>query len=712
MTENRDYLYNLLPAIYHQRDLERGEPLRGLMAVMEEVMRSLESDIDDLYENWFIETCEDWIVSYIGDLMGVTVLQPITPDSFNQRAFVANTMAYRRRKGTLFVVEQLAKDATGWPARAVEFFQRLITTQNLNHLRLSSPLTPDLRDPRGLELLDGPFDTAPHIVSLGGGSDGDYNIKNVGLFFWVCRSYSVVRATARHHKNGLFWFSPLGIDMPLFNRPRPEREITHLAEEVNVPGRLRKWALYWDLENYRRSIDCDEPSSLYFSEEGSVFEIILDGESDPIPPENILICDLDGNEDADWALPTSNEGEYRAAVDPERGRLAILDESVQGQKETAPKVQVSYCYGFSADIGGGPYDRRDSIRRWLNSPEWSGNLDRLKILVVSQDKTSLEEAIESWNSYAAENRRAAGLIIISDSGSYDAPSINIPAGCKLAIVGSDLVKSDGGAFSADLLDTGSYRPHIRGRISVNREEGEEDSTRSNELVLDGLLIEGNVQVGDLESLRLSHSTIVPERGGLFIQGEKNIMSADIFRTICGTISSKNKFLNLEICDSIIDGLGGTGISADDANIRIETSTVLGTTRVLSLEAENTIFIGNVTAKRGQTGCVRFSYLPLGSQTPRRYRCQPEMALKEADDPCVERAVLKKVMPIFTSKRYGHPGYGRLSTATPEEIRSGAEEGLEMGVFNILKQSHRDGNLQSCMDEYLPLGLELKIRRID
>lgn len=37
------------------------------------------------------------------------------------RAWVANTLAYRRRKGTALVLEQLARDVTGWPATAVEF---------------------------------------------------------------------------------------------------------------------------------------------------------------------------------------------------------------------------------------------------------------------------------------------------------------------------------------------------------------------------------------------------------------------------------------------------------------------------------------------------------------------------------------------------------------------------------------------------------------
>ena len=35
-----------------------------------EQVNVVEEDIAQLYENWFIETCEDWVVPYIGDLIG------------------------------------------------------------------------------------------------------------------------------------------------------------------------------------------------------------------------------------------------------------------------------------------------------------------------------------------------------------------------------------------------------------------------------------------------------------------------------------------------------------------------------------------------------------------------------------------------------------------------------------------------------------------
>src|SRR5919206_3571202 len=63
-------LYELLPVFYRMRDVERGEPLRALLQVIAEQVNVVEDDIARLYDNWFIETCQDWVVPYIADLIG------------------------------------------------------------------------------------------------------------------------------------------------------------------------------------------------------------------------------------------------------------------------------------------------------------------------------------------------------------------------------------------------------------------------------------------------------------------------------------------------------------------------------------------------------------------------------------------------------------------------------------------------------------------
>jgi hypothetical protein len=130
VNKDPDRLYKLLPTVYRQRDAEQGFPLQALLRVIDEQVVVVETDIAQLYENWFIETCQDWVVPYIADLIGYQVLHDAgEPDGattseeqlrnkiLEPRRDVANTIRDRRRKGTLSLLEQLANDVAGWPAR-------------------------------------------------------------------------------------------------------------------------------------------------------------------------------------------------------------------------------------------------------------------------------------------------------------------------------------------------------------------------------------------------------------------------------------------------------------------------------------------------------------------------------------------------------------------------------------------------------------------
>ena len=163
MSDGTTRLYELLPAVYRQRDAEQGGVLRALLATIEGELRLVERDIAGLYDNWFVETCEEWVVPYIGDLLNVRGLLPVREGgALGQRAAVANTLAYRRRKGTAAVLEQLARDVTGWPAAAVEFFERLATTQHTNHVRPGAGGTLAVRALDPLDRLGCPFGPAAH----------------------------------------------------------------------------------------------------------------------------------------------------------------------------------------------------------------------------------------------------------------------------------------------------------------------------------------------------------------------------------------------------------------------------------------------------------------------------------------------------------------------------------------------------------------------
>ncbi len=105
-------------------------------------------------------------------------------------------------------------------------------------------------------------------------------------------------------------------------------------------------------------------------------------------------------------------------------------------------------------------------------------------------------------------------------------------------------------------------------------------------------------------------------------------------------------------------------------------------------------VGEVCVARRQMGCVRFSWVLPGSRVPAAFHCEPALS----GDP-------DRVIPRFTSTRYGTPGYAQLAPWCPDEIRRGAEDGSEMGAFHDLFQPQREDNLRSRLDEYTPAGTD-------
>jgi hypothetical protein len=51
---------------------------------------------------------------------------------------------------------------------------------------------------------------------------------------------------------------------------------------------------------------------------------------------------------------------------------------------------------------------------------------------------------------------------------------------------------------------------------------------------------------------------------------------------------------------------------------------------------------------------------------------------------------------------------QLATACAAELRTGAEDGSEMGVFSHLRQPQREANVRVSLNEYLRFGLEAGI----
>lgn len=728
-----EMLYHLLPAVYRNRDAELGEPLRALLAVLEAERQVLEEDIDHLYENWFIETCDEWVVPYIGNLLGIPGLHAGSADTFSLRAFVANTVAYRRRKGTASGLEQLARDVTGWNARVVEYFRRLSTTQCVNHIRPDNKANVSLFDPEPLDLLGTPFDELPRTAQVGSiaGRRGKHNINNVGVFPWRLGSYVMEKGTPRpvsDQPHGPYTFNPLGCDMPLFNRPQTEAKITHLAEEINVPGRLRRLPLFRELENRRKALENGKrPTEVYFGTQ-PVMEIYLDDHDEPIPPEEIVISNLSDWDTSGWEPPACEEHTHyggedyktRVAVDPELGRLATL-----AGIDPPDRVRVSYAYGFSGDIGGGPYDRLDTLLRTTNSESLG---------TVSLD---LLENGDTGESFCWDNE----VIEIIDSGIYtlgpDALTVSLTSDQDLVIQARNGCRP--------LLRFVNSDSQIPSLMVTDSSPMNVDASRANaSLTLNGLLIEGGIHIESscLKQLNIVHCTLIPGRkldhegkpvypdgASLIVNAGNPNLEVHIDHSIMGPLALPAKMKSLSVRDSIIDApdssipaIGPAGQGTGDQEqfgprTTLERATVFGAVCIRELElASEVIFDGLVMVERRQMGCVRFSYVPPDSQVPRKFHSQPDLAVEqlaaggsqEAVPSWRIRHILGTIRPTFTSRRYGHPGYCQLSLTCPIQIRTGAENGSEMGVFHYLMQPQREANLRTSLDEYLRFGLEAGI----
>lgn len=740
MNNQADRLYNLLPAIYRQRDAEQGFPLQALLQVVAEQVNLMEGDITQLYENWFIETCQDWVVPYIGDLIGYRpVHEAGEPEDVNTvqgqlrnkilipRREVANTIRYRRRKGTLALLEQLANDVAGWPARAVEFYRLLGWTQAVNHVRLDYGRTVDLRHGHALNLIDSPFEEVAHTVDVrrinSHHSQGRHNIPHVGLFVWRLKSYPASNTPAyclEEVSPRCYTFSVLGNDTPLYNRPQPEPEPTHIADVLNLPTPIQRRAFEEEIVvDYH--VERTQASADYYGVEKSMAIWAPDwpkkGAPQPIPREMIVPADL-----SDWYYRTPRNS---ISVDPELGRIIFPSQQLPKQG-----VWVSYQYGFSADMGGGEYERP------LSQPAHYQLYQ-----VGSRGKfATINEAIDQWRAdqEAAEEeggKLLTAVIEITDSSAYTEP-------LNIVLNENEYLQIRATNFTRPIIRLLDYMAERPDSFTVSGAVG-------SRFVLDGLLITGrsvklqgpetdpeepeSTTEEDVCQMVIRHCTLVPgwtlqndcepkrpSEPSLELSNTKARISIE--HTILGSIQVVADQVNrdpmtLHISDSILDATGSVcdsptclALSSSDwtlahAVLTIERSTVFGHIHTHAIElAENCIFMGLVKVARRQLGCMRFCYVTPVSRTPRRYNCQPDLVEQTAVTEAEKEQERLRVRPQFNSQRYSTPTYAQLALTCAPEITRGADDESEMGAFHNLYQPQRAANLAARLEEYTPAGM--------
>lgn len=349
-----DKLWALLPAGYRAQDSDSfgaNGPLREIVNRIGAQAAVLRRSIDRMWDDQSIETCDDWLIPYIGALLDVNLVSGL--DARGQRLDVAKTIYYRRRKGTVAILEEIATNITGWDAKVVEFFRRLGRTRHgldppigtaagdpgVAELQLAEGLVgrlthtgiggfADLRNVYGATKAHTAFDEFFHTADLrrGRGRFGWYGIPKLGVFLWRLLSLPVGPVTPVPVLGcpGWFTFDPTGRDVPLFGQARPSNAFGNnwvSPGEAQLPTPISQTLLDNDL--------AITPSILY--------------------PASLSVAQFLASPPEINVVPASD-----VTLRPERGCFRHN----AGSPPLPGDIVASYCYGFPSEIGAGPYDRR------------------------------------------------------------------------------------------------------------------------------------------------------------------------------------------------------------------------------------------------------------------------------------------------------------------------------------------------------------------
>lgn len=654
-----ELLMSLLPAYLRVRDEEVGirirnehpdvrgrsaaefGPLRSLLAAIAEEMARVDDSIDALYDDMFIETCADWVVPYLGELVGARLPPTALAARLDVRSLVAETVALRRRKGTILGLERVVNAALHpWTALATESFRGLARTQRLDHPSTGTG-SYDIRSPLAGEDAHGPFAQAAHSVDVRTAADGGVdNIPIVPIWLWRLaaarrRRSRPVRVSVRR-----FRFDPLDRDIALWRRPvalLPEERVQrhHVAEPWTRHRAARE--LQWEVD----------------------IDIEIGPDSTSIPPvdgmgdELVRICDLSDrpgmpgrwNHDADGPV---------TRIDPVLGRFVLGTIMDPGDG-----IRVTYHVGSPRLFGGGDIER--------------AGIERVPTLSVSAGSTLADRLVD----IAAYPH--GGTVRIDDSLDHELPpQISVPDGAVMVIRAAN-----------------GEQPMLRHPDAVEIRLGVGAT-----LVLDGVWVAAAaltvVTSTNFEAagLHIVDSTIGPLCTTIIASPA---IAVAVDRSVIGPVRlDRDAALDLQgsvVVGAALQAMAVGGVAGTPGG-RMDTraSTILGQVHLNEIGLISDTIIAarpadgpSVHIARRQVGCVRHSAVPPDAVTPRRYRCTSDA-------------------PVFVSTDHADAHFGVLDARTPTTISAGAADGSEMGVFGVWQSPARRALLDDRLTEFLRFGM--------
>ena len=591
---------------------------------------------------------------------------------------------------------------TGWPARAVEFFELLATTQYMNHVRRHAAATANLRDEGRLELAGtfqaGAFDSFAHTAEMRriGTRAGRYNIQNVGIFLWRVQALRLVRSPLVDADDP--GWAPLSASTRSGRTSRSSTRGGRSRRSRTSPSRWTSRCRCRAASRRRTFATSTAPGApLLLETEDSAGVEPVAARSGSATSRTIRRRPEPGFTSRSRATRTSPSTRCSAAS-PSRRR----------PRPGAQRL-ATFHYGSALAIGGGGYDR-------------AASLEPMETVVTVSDGDALGPPLTSVV--------AGGAVQILDSRRYAAP----------ATITANDARRRAPATASSRCAPPTAPARCWRAASSSKLAMDADTT----IVLDGLVLAGAPLVieesADTEArhLVLRHCTLVPgitrdPDGSPHSVGRASLIvlhpfaSVTLDHCVVGPVVAVEG-AEVEANDSVIDAsaedevafcgrapAGGGGLldvsSAADRADRGRTRAgrapdarrvhrprqgARAAARRLRLAAARALWLpcdpwpAPVWAERRQVGCMRFSFVPPGSRTPRRFQCV-------GADPAHR--------PSHTSLRYGDPGYMQLRRSTHAAIRTGASDEGSMGVTHELHEPQRETNLRVRLDEYLRYGLE-------
>lgn len=769
----RDRLFDLLPAHIRATDAAAGYPLLALLQILAGGFTEVDAEIDTLYDGMFAETAPEAMLADLAALIAAEPLQPL-PDGTGQsmRAYIANTLRYRRGKGTARVLEALASDAGGFGAAAVEYYARLA---RLAHMADVRPDRPALAGPVAggtAAATVTAFDRLARLVDVRSiaRAGGRHHVPNVGVHLLRPVAPEFAGPTEAgpfsdadlagvppaqpwriggQVRAGYFQLAPVaGEPLRLFNPDRRSQDAEGRVVESDLADRLRRLPLHLETEELRqsalegRAAQLDE--SPWFDDLARPFAIYLGRTVSGamrytrVPPAQILIANLD-DPPADPTIRTAATRAHRwftdgatapvqhdatspiaCGFDPVTGRL------IAAEGTAVEAVRIAHAAGTGRETGAGPHDRNDADVPFelIDSPQGSilvwlvGASDDPVPAGVSVAAT-LGDALTAWNGQDRSDKR--GFIILRSCGRAGGVGLSakLVAGSELHIVAarwvSPQVRPDVAVDTARLgyLVRQARQFAIDAPLKIDAQ-----AAGGGRLVLDGLILTAGLAIedGGVADLVIRHCTLrAPGATALRSLGPLAGGRVEIADSITGPlVLDGSEGGQLVVRDSIVaaDGAAGAVIDADGIDADWRNLTLIGSAGVKSIEATNCLFMGPVTAQRTQAGCMRYSWVAQDSALPRRFRCQPDLALAAAAErkgdtltDAEKTPVRLGVQPTLLDTALCEPTLAMLHPMTGDAIARGGEGESEIGAFSRAATALRMGNVRSLFDDYLPFGNE-------